>query len=137
MQLTLAGQRMPQAVRGLSVPLTGTINNPKLSKTKFVEAIGRQGLQQLLQRGLDEAAKDDGQTQQKNGQNDKREVEDILGDIIRGGRKDSAPTQQRNNQNDQKQQPNQKPNEDDENQPDKPKNPLEGLFNQIRDKDEE
>jgi hypothetical protein len=133
MRMTLAGSELPSALRGLEVPLAGTISNPKLEERKLVEAIGRQGIQALIQRGLGEALKRQGdrEKQDQEGQRQRNGgglLDDLLGGNRQGNEQDGQQrgSDQESNQQQQDQQDQQQQDEG------RPANPFESIFERLR-----
>ncbi len=54
MKLTLQGEALPEEVRGLTLPMTGTIQQPKLDLDQLPKAMLRQGIEQGIRQGLED-----------------------------------------------------------------------------------
>jgi hypothetical protein len=55
LEMTLAGDRMPDEISGLSFPVSGPIDGkPKFDTKRFAEAAAKQGVEKAIERGLGE-----------------------------------------------------------------------------------
>jgi len=127
MQLTLGGEELPKEVRGLQVPVQGTMSKPKLEQSKLVEAIGQRGIDALIEQGLEEASEGSGD----NGDGGSA-AEKILGDLLggqgNGDGEESKSESEFDSDSGNKKQDDSSKDDEEEKDNDQPRNPLEGLF---------